>query len=107
MTTPDVVFLFDVDNTLLDNDGVEKDLQRQSFRGEDHLHLILEKAQTIKAQTSKLVVRRAVVPFIFHLSMPQYTGFSLWKWGLYLIQFSAGMRNHSERTSTGHLEVIT
>ena len=28
MTTPDVVFLFDVDNTLLDNDGVEEDLRR-------------------------------------------------------------------------------
>ena len=28
MTTPDVVFLFDVDNTLLDNDRVEKDLRR-------------------------------------------------------------------------------
>ena len=27
MTTPDVVFLFDVDNTLLDNDRVEDDLR--------------------------------------------------------------------------------
>jgi len=37
MTTPDVVFLFDVDNTLLDNDRIEKDLQRhleREFGGE-------------------------------------------------------------------------
>jgi FMN phosphatase YigB (HAD superfamily) len=32
MTSPDVVFLFDVDNTLLDNDRVEKDLRRHLER---------------------------------------------------------------------------
>ena len=32
MTAPDVVFLFDVDNTLLDNDRVEKDLRRHMER---------------------------------------------------------------------------
>ncbi len=37
MITPDVVFLFDVDNTLLDNDRIEKDLRRhleREFGGE-------------------------------------------------------------------------
>ena len=48
MTTPgDVIFLFDVDNTLLDNDRVEKDLRRhleQEFGGEnrDRYFAILE-----------------------------------------------------------------
>jgi FMN phosphatase YigB (HAD superfamily) len=32
MTTSDVVFLFDVDNTLLDNDRIEKDLRRHLER---------------------------------------------------------------------------
>ena len=32
MTAPDVIFLFDVDNTLLDNDRVEKDLRRHMER---------------------------------------------------------------------------
>jgi FMN phosphatase YigB (HAD superfamily) len=32
MTSPDVVFLFDVDNTLLDKDRVEKDLRRHLQR---------------------------------------------------------------------------
>ena len=33
MTPPDVVFLFDVDNTLLDNDRVQDDLRCHLARG--------------------------------------------------------------------------
>lgn len=52
MTSPDeVIFLFDVDNTLLDNDQVEKDLRRQMEREfgaerRDRYFAILEELRT-------------------------------------------------------------